>query len=368
MATTNPSNLILPTDIFPESDSLLLAFLNNSPAIGWLKDADGRHVFLSKPYLERIGVPGDDWFGKTDFDLWPPEVAAKFREDDQKVLQTGELMSFEDRENVTFPNGEERTWWVVKFPFRGLHGQNFVGGMAVDITERKRAEHARKILELEIAEIAEKEQRRIGRDLHDGIGQELTAHAIFAASLATKIDAAAAAGLIDENTLADLQPLANKLRTGIRQSNKHLQSIARGMFPAHVDSNRLMTMLKELTTITDELPGICCSIHGEFHKELDDDVATQLFRIAQEAVNNSVKHGNCSQIKITLCDPDDEPMLSVVDNGGGIENDSIDQSLSSGMGLRIMHYRAELIGATLTIETAIEGGTIVECKLQRHQT
>ena len=137
----------LSPDKFPETDSLLLAFMNNSPAVGWLKDADGRHVFLSEPYLEKIGVPFDDWFGKTDFDFWPQDVAARFRVDDQQVLQSGEPISFEDAENVTFPSGQERIWWVIKFPFWDSQGRGFVGGMAVEITDRKRAELERQTLE-----------------------------------------------------------------------------------------------------------------------------------------------------------------------------------------------------------------------------
>ena len=218
----------------------------------------------------------------------------------------------------------------------------------------------------EISEIAEKEQRKIGQDLHDGIGQELTAYALYAASLAEKIDAAAAAGLMDASTLADLQPLAHKLSTGISRSNKHLQAISRGMFTAHVDSNRFLNMLEELAAITNELPGISCSFQEKAPVEgMDDNVATHLFRIAQEAVNNAVKHGDCDQIQITLSRQDDEQILTVADNGSGIHPQSVDDPVRPGMGLRIMNYRAALINGTLTIDSAIENGNVVQCRLPR---
>jgi PAS domain S-box-containing protein len=121
-----------------ESEERFQAFMDNSPVIAWAKDEQGRHVYLNRTYESRFGVRLDDLRGKTDFDLWPPETATEFRKNDQAVLTAGRLL--EVMEETRNPDGSRSTWWSFKFPFLDVGGQKYVGGMAVDITERKRAE------------------------------------------------------------------------------------------------------------------------------------------------------------------------------------------------------------------------------------
>jgi PAS domain S-box-containing protein len=121
-----------------ESQARLMAFLDNSVVIAWLKDERGRYVNLSENYRRRFGVRLQDWVGKTDFEIWPREVAEVFRKNDEQVLAGN--TPIEAEEETRQPDGS-RAWWLTsKFCLRDSAGNKFVGGLGVDITERKKAE------------------------------------------------------------------------------------------------------------------------------------------------------------------------------------------------------------------------------------
>jgi len=122
-------------DAFPE---LFRAFMDNGPAIAWLKDDEGRHVYLNRALRQRFYDGSKDWYGKTDFELWPPEMAARFRESDVAVL--GAERTVDVVEETANPDGSRSWWWNFRFPFRDSSGRRYVGGMGIEISERKRLE------------------------------------------------------------------------------------------------------------------------------------------------------------------------------------------------------------------------------------
>lgn len=126
--------------LLQESEERFRAYMDNSPTVAWAKDEQGRLVYLNKTYEDRFGIKLEDRRGKTDFELWPPEVAAEFVKNDQAVLTTGRTV--EITEQTPNPDGSSCTWWNFKFSFRDASGRRYVGGVGVDITERKRAEDA----------------------------------------------------------------------------------------------------------------------------------------------------------------------------------------------------------------------------------
>ncbi len=117
---------------------LFRAFMDNGPAIAWLKDEEGRHVYLNRVLQHRFYAGSKDWYGRTDFELWPPEMAARFRESDLAVLSAEQTIDVvEDTMN---PDGSRSWWWNFRFPFRDSSGKRYVGGMGIEISERKRLE------------------------------------------------------------------------------------------------------------------------------------------------------------------------------------------------------------------------------------
>ncbi|MGI9518188.1 MAG: PAS domain-containing protein [Pirellulaceae bacterium] len=355
-----------------EFESRLRVFLDNSPAVAWMKDAEGRHVYVSDPYLEKIGVPGDAWLGKTDFDLWPADIAQRFVEVDRQVLESGKPVRFEDREDFTW-SGETRVWWVVKFPFDDSKGQKYVGGIAVDISDQKRAEEERRLLEREIAKITAREQLRIGLELHDGVGQELAALSLFAGSLKGQLEQAGDDGHINHDFLAQVLGTLDRIETGIRVTNRHIRQYSQGVPSTRIEQTGLGEQLQGLAKKTDACDGVRCQLHCDslLARSLrfpDVQTAIHLFRIAQEATNNALKHSGADLVLIELREDGEQLVLEVHDNGDGMQQTSRPNAVGlprSGMGLRIMNYRAELIAGKLEFGANHPRGTSVRCVLPK---
>jgi PAS domain S-box-containing protein len=122
-----------------ETEKLFQAFMDNAPGVAWIKDEQGHFLYINKRCGKFLGVPREEWIGKTDFDLWPKELAEQYKNHDLEVLTSGQVMEFVE-EAAT--EGGNSCWWSFKFPFRYATGKMCVGGIAVDITERLRAEEA----------------------------------------------------------------------------------------------------------------------------------------------------------------------------------------------------------------------------------
>ncbi|MHC4557041.1 MAG: MEDS domain-containing protein [Planctomycetota bacterium] len=212
-----------------------------------------------------------------------------------------------------------------------------------EIEERKR-------LEKEILNISEREQRRIGRELHDSIGQQFTGIAFMMKVLEQKL----ATKLPDEATdAAEITKL-------VSQAMDQTRGLAKGLHPVDLDANSLTPALQELTATTENMFSIHCAFKCDKPVLIDDaELATHLYRITQEAITNAIKHGKAKNIRVELDRERDKSVLTV-------ENDGLDfpeefEARGTGMGLQIMDHRADIIGASLDIHKATKGGTIMTC-------
>lgn len=158
-----------------DSEARFHAFMNNTPVLAWMKDEEGRHVYVNGTYERRLGRTLEEVRGKTDFEIWPKEVAEQFRENDEAVLAGWKPM--EVVEQAPGPEWGETFWIEIKFPFEDAAGERFVGGIGLDITERLRAQEALKASERESRAFFE--NAAVGTTEMDADGRLLRMNEIF---------------------------------------------------------------------------------------------------------------------------------------------------------------------------------------------
>lgn len=225
-----------------------------------------------------------------------------------------------------------------------LEGRQIFTGIIRDITDRRN-------LEQRVLEISDEERRRIGQDLHDGLGQMLTGIGLIGQNLARQLRD-------DGHRLA---PDMSEVTKMVKEADQQARALARGLVPVELEANGLASALQRLAVNAERLFSIRCSFSevGQAHIT-DNTAAGHIFRIAQEAVSNAVKHGKASIIKITLSSVRRQIRLRVIDNGIGFPDHLSDER---GMGVNIMHYRARIIGGMLDIKRDPAGGTVVTCSM-----
>jgi two-component system, LuxR family, sensor kinase FixL len=307
-------------------------------------DERGRMESVNPAAEQIFGYKAADLIGRNVSMLMPsPDrerhdsyLANYLRTGHAKIIGIGREVVGMRKDGTTFPM--DLAVSEVRLPERKLFT-----GFVRDITERKR-------LEQEILAISNREQRRIGQDLHDGLCQELAGIQLMAEvleqDLKSKRDSAQ----------------AGKIAESVRRAISHTRMLARGLSPVEVENNGLMSALLELAQSTAALFHIACSFECPTPVLVRDNAAaTHLYRIAQEAINNAVKHGRARKIVIRLTVEGKTVRLRVEDDGGGFKEPPAGHH---GMGLHIMKYRSEVVGAKLTVTPAPKRGTVVTCEFQ----
>jgi signal transduction histidine kinase len=210
-----------------------------------------------------------------------------------------------------------------------------------NITERKQ-------LERQVLDIANRERQSIGRDLHDGLGQELTGVALMLRGLATKIQKACPDAIDSVNEIVGL----------VNQSIESARSLAKGLLPVSSERGGLADALSALANRSRDLYGLEVRFRADVWPDtvINETVASHLYRIAQEALTNAERHGLASHVDIQLTVTRNTLLLRIADDGEGIGNPT---GRTTGMGLKIMEYRAGIIGARLEIVANEPRGTVV---------
>jgi PAS domain S-box-containing protein len=371
----------------------LRSFLENSAVAGWLKDEDGRYVFLSKNF-QRFGMGIEEWVGRTDFDFWPREVAETFRRNDLAVLKSGQ--NVEVVEDAVYPDGS-RSWWLNhKFRLEGADGRHYVGGLGVDVTARTNAEellrHAHdeleervrerttelanantalqlEIVERERADVArrellarlvfaqEDERRRIAREMHDQLGEQLTALGLHVRGLQ---DAVADAPALIER--------ADALERVTQELDRSVDELVWALRPTALDDLGLRAALENYLQDWSSRGGVAAELHtaGLSVDRLSTEIETTLYRIAQEALTNVAKHAKATSVAVLLERRPDHISLVIEDDGVGFDSNAAGRT-SQGFGLLGMQERAALIGANLEIESVAGGGTSILVRIATPQ-
>ncbi len=236
---------------------------------------------------------------------------------------------------------------VVVFAVTALRNKQEADEARIQMLEERRQ------LEKDIVSVSEYEQQRIGQDLHDGICQQLAAIGCAARVLAEDLQAQGVQAAHD----------ASLIEGSLQQVVMEARNLARGIFPVHVDRSGLAAALADLGKMMSRLTGIPIVVNDCVDVPLDaPEVSMHLYRIAQEAVANAVKHSGATEIQVAMKLEDEMLELRVEDNGKGMPQSS--RTRSEGMGLRTMHYRAQALRAVLAIEPRIQSGTLVSCRVQ----
>ena len=283
-----------------------------------------------------------------------------------------------DFPRITEVECDDRVFSLVLVP---VAGADYVNIYARDITDHKKAEQEirelneelekhvlartgelteanrqlreefkrRRHLEREILEISEREQRRIGQELHDSLGQQLTGIAIMTKVLERKLERQALAEASD----------AKEIRTLVNQAVDETRQLSRGLHPVALDENGLMSALQSLAATTHSLFRVSCIFRCDRPVPVREaSAAVHLYRIAQEAVTNAVRHAKPRNILIELDNQDHRGTLVITNDGKDFPERL---AAHGGMGLQVMSHRAEMIDGVLNVQRGPSGGTRVVC-------
>lgn len=345
-------------------------------------DVQGRIVFWNRGAEEIFGYTEAEAVGKRLTKVIPERFHAPHLEAMNRMASSG-LKDINTTEVQGLTKGGDEVPLELSLSSWRTDGDLFFTGVLRDVTERKemqkrlsransdlekrveirtrelaRANEAlqveikeRQMLEAKILEISAAEQRRIGQDLHDSLGQQLTGIAFMADLLQEKLRNQ---GLPEA---ADAQKIRGYLDEAITQ----VRTLARGLCPVDLAAGDLGEGLKEFADSIRRGRGVDCSFECKATCSVRDDTAAlHLYHIAQEAVTNAVKHGRPEKILIRLDERDDHVQLEVIDDGVGIP-DSEDRG--RGLGLHIMNYRAGALDGTLEVRRNSGGGTRIRCSI-----
>ena len=209
--------------------------------------------------------------------------------------------------------------------------------------------HEVRRLETEIREVSQHEHERIGHDLHDGLGQELTGVSLLLKALEDAI----------ARDAPQLTTRVRSVRDMVEQSIATARALAQGLSPVHLDRDGFTGALEQLCASSEALYGTPVKFASRQSNGLQSlTAAGDLYRIAQEAIRNAARHSGAREIRVTLAVDAERVVLTVEDDGGGIVPGA---ETRGGMGMKIMRYRASIIGASLEIGAREQGGTVVRC-------
>ena len=334
-----------------EAQRVLLGTLIDSlPDLVYAVDRERRLSVVNRALLEQLQQPRLSLLGKKLGDFTSGEMADERDHQDAHVLKSGRQIVDLEHASVD-KNGEVRWYITSKIPLRDPFSGTVMGLVCTsrDIT-------ARKELEQEILEISNREQRRLGSDLHDGLGQELTGLSLLLKGLEMQFAREAPGYLAQTSKINEL----------LAQTIQSTRSLARGLAPVNLERGGLPEALRHLAARCRDLYGIACSFDNTAQRlpELDEGSATHLYRIAQEATTNAARYAQAHQLRIALRTTTRKLQLEVSDDGIGLSKGLA--SRPPGMGLKIMEYRARMMGGTISFEEPEGHGTavILTCSLQ----
>ena len=323
-----------------EQRTLLGTLIDGMPEAFFAVDSGNRVVVANHALLNIVNLPRSEVIGRNLSEIWSSNGLYDIDRQAAAAMRTGNRITYQQRAWQD-PGGHVRWLEFTYIPLQD--GERFaLIGIAQDVSERREMEE-------EYLEAASQEQQRLARDLHDGLGQELTSVSLSLKNFESSI-ARLAPQLLSE---------VGDIKSAVKRAVEAMREIMRGLVPAVLADGDLNLALRQLALQSTKSFGIRCTyVNNDIRlPPLDPGGATQLYRIANEALMNAARHADASLIEIELAVEDGHVQVSVTDDGIGVSTKR--QASGTGMGLRIMDYRASKIAGTLGIEEPGVGTRII---------
>ncbi|MDE2343169.1 MAG: PAS domain-containing protein [Betaproteobacteria bacterium] len=337
--------------------ALQQAILHHIPDPAWLKDSASRYILVNEAFIATAGLPVEAILGRTPPEVWPDHWGEHFLETDREVVEKGIRLRFE--EERPGPSGDLRWFDTVKTPlFDAQGGVMGIVGISRDITDRKEMERHLRESRTQLRELSaylqtvrEEERSRISRELHDELGQSLTAIQLGLGSLEERHGNPAAW----RAALGELQRLTCDTVTS-------MQRLASDLRPPLLDDLGLPAAIEWLLTTFTQRTRVAHTLHlSEAPLNCDTDTSTALFRIVQEALTNVSRHSKATHVTVILNAGPEGTRLSVADNGKGMDERLA--TAPSSLGLIGMRERTLMLGGHLAITSSPGAGTVVNVRI-----
>lgn len=334
------------------SEERFREFMDNSPALCWISDESGRITYVNQTFVDSLRLPLDP-IGRHPIELFETAMARVHQAGVKAALEKGG--STETQERFQRADGSAGDFTVFRFRLAGPEGRRTVGGVAIDITERRRAADELRdanvrlqALSSRIIEVQETERRQIARELHDEIGQCLTALKITLEGLQRVAKEPAVAGRLAESVELSAHTLAQVRRLSVDLRPSQLDDL--GLEPA------VRSILTRQASTGDFTPHYDSAFDGD---ALSDQVETACFRVCQEALTNIIKHAQARNVWVRIEQQGSKLQLSVRDDGRGFDPELGGRRAAAGesFGLLGMQERAMLTGGRLEIHSTPGQGT-----------
>lgn len=333
------------------SDARFAAFMEHAPVFAWIKDARFRYVYMNpraRGYHQLAQGQGEN---RTDFELFPRAHARLIRAQDRAALASGAVS--EVMQEVAGPDRQRHHVWVLRFPLQDAAGRRFLGGMAVDVTEKVRAEEALRALPHRIIAAQEGERHRVARELHDGVSQLLASVRFRLQSVESRLEDHAEVSLH-----RDVARAKGHLDSALRE----VRHISHNLRPRELDDLGLLAAISGAAEeLRDHSKLAVDSRLARLRRRLPPEMELAFYRIFQEAMANVLKHAHARRVLVELQRDGGGILLRIADDGRGFTRRVRRGAAGrSSLGLVNMRERAEFIGGTLAVNSVPGEGTVIE--------
>ncbi|MCH8922811.1 MAG: PAS domain-containing protein [Planctomycetes bacterium] len=339
-----------------QSEERLQSILDETTAVVYLKDRQGRYLLINRQFEELFHVSKAEVLGKTDLDLFPAETAREFRKNDLHVLETQAPVQFDE---IAPHDDGLHNYISVKFPLRDASGEPYaVCGISTDITEHKltleKLRDEDRILK-KLLDLQERERRLVAYDIHDGFVQYVVGAKMILEGAAGKLQD-------EENPEAEaLLQVEQLLAKAIEEGRRVIGDLR----PMIIDEKGIVEAIYYLIAEAGikQKPAISFSHHVQFDR-LDPLMEGAMFRIVQEAITNAQRHSQAEHVTIGLTQIDDQVRLEIRDDGIGFDPADVPEDR---FGLDGIRKRGQLFGGSTSIESSPGHGTTIKVDLPLSQ-